>query len=269
MNYRIIKRGSIYWFDPNLTYGFTYSYRTDEEEFHSSVQGSCRPWLVVSNDEGNEHSSICNIVPLTLEIKTSIPSHVTFRMNGKLQTVLCEQIRTVDIGALGGYISSIPEHAMRAVNEALRIQLGVKEDVVEKPTYIEDRIKNLEKAVKALQDAQISQDPSKGLKDAPKVLAESTKVAASSLSKAVSQIDKFNARLEKTKQLNEKPETELKPKQVSKKNVWTLESRKQYIKDCETMSSKEVMQKYGFTRIDSVYQTKYMHNRWLSENKGV
>lgn len=267
MDYKTIKKGSIYWFDPNETYEYTYSYRTKEGEFHSHVQGGCRPWLVVSNDEGNESALTCNIVPLTLEIKTNIPSHVTFRMNGKLQTILCEQMRTVDICALGKYVSSISSHVQKEVDKALRMQFGLSEAPKSEHRYLEDRVSHLEQIVQELQKSQRTSELSRGLNETTKQMARGLSKASSSFTRAVSQIDKFNARLEKTKELNKATE----PSEPSrpKKNTWNRESRLVYLEDCEKLSSKEIMEKYGFSKIQSVSQTKWLHKRWLSQHEEV
>lgn len=73
------------------------------------------------------------------------------------------------------------------------------------------------------------------------------------------QIEKFNQRYNKGNEGDETPkETKEKPvEQKRKRNSWTTESRKAYLKDCDTLTPQEVMKKYGFTSIQSVFQTKY------------
>ena len=61
---RPVTRGSV-WF-------IRFGHQAD-----SSVQGGCRPALVISNDAGNRHSTIINVIPFTTKMKrTYIPSHV-------------------------------------------------------------------------------------------------------------------------------------------------------------------------------------------------
>lgn len=247
---KTVKRGSIYWFDPSV-YGTTYFYQTsDGKSVHSNVQGACRPWLVVSNNTGNSSSPTCNIVPLTLQEKNRLPVHVPFRMNGKLQIILCEQIRTVDIDALGEYVSDAPPHVQKAVESALRVQFSIGELSVSEHT-LEERVKILEQAVKDLQLAQSTKES--------RQTNSALRNASSQL--RTSQIDKFNARLKKTEEIKE---SEKRDRLSRVSNRWTIEARKQYLRDCETMTPKELMEKYGFKNINSVYQVKYLHKKILS-----
>lgn len=94
-------------------------------------------------------------------------------------------------------------------------------------------------------------------KEKPQILADTQPKAVTTVN---SQIDKFNRRMEKSQQLQsgkkqqpQQPTPEKKPK----RNSWTKESRKQYLQDCETMTPQELMKKYNFKSIQSVFQTKY------------
>ena len=87
----------------------------------------------------------------------------------------------------------------------------------------------------------------------------------------MSAIDKFNARLEKSKQMNNHNIDQAISNSIGKldisldshtptkgkRNKWTAESRKAILEDCDRLSPQEVMKKYGFKSIQSVFQTKY------------
>ena len=45
--------------------------------------------------------------------------------------------------------------------------------------------------------------------------------------------------------------------QKKKRNSWTIDKRKAYLHDCDVMAPQEIMKKYGFSSIQSVFQTKY------------
>jgi len=84
------------------------------------IQGGDRPYLVVSNDTGNEHSEICMVVPLTSANKKSLPTH--WRV-GYRSTTLCEQIFTVsqkDVLKVAGHYGA---NAMMGVHRALKVAL--------------------------------------------------------------------------------------------------------------------------------------------------
>ena len=87
-----------------------------------------RPAVVVSNDVGNEHSSVVEVVYLTTNNnKKGMPTHVD--VIGKVQsTALCEQIYTVSKERLGQYMKSCTTKEMKAIDDALKISLGLEND---------------------------------------------------------------------------------------------------------------------------------------------
>lgn len=98
-------------------------------EYDGSIQGKNRPWLIVSNDSCNQSSSILTAVPLTTQLKTELPVHVTFNDGKQPQTILCEQIRTISEQLLynnGSYYKyTLSPDIMQEVDNALAIQLNI------------------------------------------------------------------------------------------------------------------------------------------------
>lgn len=89
-----------------------------------SEQYSGRPAVVVSNDTGNRHSKICEIVYLTSEKKTPLPTHVDV-MCTVPSTALCEQIVTISQERLENYVRSCTKVEMEAIDRALKISLAL------------------------------------------------------------------------------------------------------------------------------------------------
>ena len=107
-----IRRGEIFYISRgNMTVG--------------SEQNADRPGIVVSNDMGNEHSNVVEIVYLTMQPKTELPTHVTIRSTGKPSTALCEQVTTVSIDRVKGYIGQCSDKEMENIDIALMISLGL------------------------------------------------------------------------------------------------------------------------------------------------
>lgn len=91
-----------------------------------SEQKSGRPAVIVSNNLNNEHSECVEIVYLTLQKKTPLPTHIKIKdgvCSGS--TVLCEQITTVSVERLGDYMCRLPDDTMDAIDKALIISLGL------------------------------------------------------------------------------------------------------------------------------------------------
>lgn len=107
-----IKRGDIYFITG--TYG-TGSEQTGE-----------RPAIVVSNDTGNRHAPVVEVVYLTTKRKTAIPTHVFINSAERPSIALCEQIVTVCKSRLERYIGSITVAEMRRIDKALSTSLGIQ-----------------------------------------------------------------------------------------------------------------------------------------------
>lgn len=103
-----IKRGDI-WF-------------VDYEKSIGSEQHGIRPAIIVSNDIGNNHSPIVEIVWLTTADKKPLPTHVRIAGCG---TALCEQIHSVDKSRLLNLKRICTEKEMTQINKAMMISLGI------------------------------------------------------------------------------------------------------------------------------------------------
>lgn len=107
-------RGSIFWASaPNET--------------ETSVQGGTRPVLIVSNNMNNMHSSVVTVVSLTSQTKPNLPVHVVIpAVSGEgLNTILCEQIKTIPKAFLKRYCGMLSEEVMHNVEKAMATHLGI------------------------------------------------------------------------------------------------------------------------------------------------
>lgn len=91
------------------------------------VQGfKTRPWIVVQNDAGNEHSGVTIVVPMTKKHKPPLPTHVTLVWGSIGGTVLCEQIRVIDKEDFE-VVEHLPPEIMKHIDSALAVAIGLKE----------------------------------------------------------------------------------------------------------------------------------------------
>lgn len=112
----IVKRGDVFYADLSPVVG--------------SEQGGVRPVLVIQNDIGNRFSPTVIIAAITAQIqKAKLPTHVEIdaKTHGmeKDSVILLEQIRTIDKQRLTDKITHLDEEAMRKVDEALQISVGL------------------------------------------------------------------------------------------------------------------------------------------------
>ena len=93
-----------------------------------SEQQAGRPGVVVSCDANNKHSNTIEVVLLTTQNKTPLPTHVPIRSAKYESTALCEQPIPVDISRLGTYIGKCTDEEMDAIDIAMMIELGIKKE---------------------------------------------------------------------------------------------------------------------------------------------
>lgn len=90
-----------------------------------SEQYADRPAVIISNDSNNKNSNTVEIVYLTTQPKTDLPTHCTIRSTGKPSTVLCEQVHSVSVDRIGNYIGQCSENEMENINICLMISLAL------------------------------------------------------------------------------------------------------------------------------------------------
>ena len=89
-----------------------------------SEQDSYRPAVIVSNDTGNKHSSVVEIVYLTTQEKKPLPTHCT--INAKVpSTAICEQISNVSKERLAEFVRTCTDEEMARIDRCLMISLGL------------------------------------------------------------------------------------------------------------------------------------------------
>lgn len=105
-------------------------YYADLSPVVGSEQGGIRPVLVVQNNVGNKYSPTVIIAAITSQLsKAKLPTHIELNKEKynlqKDSIVLLEQLRTLDKRRLKEKISSVDEFAMRQVDVAIMVSLGI------------------------------------------------------------------------------------------------------------------------------------------------
>ena len=91
-----------------------------------SEQRTGRPAIIVSNDKCNEHSAVVEVVYLTTQPKSDLPTHIDIRSTPKTSVALCEQISSVSKERIGQYVGQCSEYEMLMLEAALEISLGIE-----------------------------------------------------------------------------------------------------------------------------------------------
>ena len=121
--------------------------------YNGSEQHSDRPAVVVSNDKNNENSNVVEVVYMTTQPKTDLPTHVTVRSTGRPSTVLCEQVYSVSTERIR------TDKEMENIDIALMISLQLDGNMKTSKKYNEtikeqqEEIDLYRKKIQAMQEA--------------------------------------------------------------------------------------------------------------------
>lgn len=97
----------------------------NEGESSGSEQGGARPGIIVSNDIGNKHAPIVEVVYLTSREKKMMPTHVRIKSSPIPSIALCEQIETVYKKRIGKYLAKATMDEMKRIDKALAVSIGL------------------------------------------------------------------------------------------------------------------------------------------------
>ena len=101
----------------------------------TSVQGGCRPVLILSNDASNTYSGTVNVVTLTRHLKRpDLPCH-TLLKSDNVETcyrgiddsmLLAEQLTTIGVSQLRGFVGRVEDKEVLArIHRAVIAQLSL------------------------------------------------------------------------------------------------------------------------------------------------
>ena len=109
----MIKRGDIY-------------YIRDTRQSVGSELRADRPAVIVSNNTNNKHSGVYEVVYMTTQPKTDLPTHFIIASALKPSTVLCEQISSVYEERIGEWIGTLTPDEMKTLDQCLAVSIGIK-----------------------------------------------------------------------------------------------------------------------------------------------
>lgn len=106
-----IARGEVWWVQLDPTVG-------------SEIQKT-RPAVVISNDSANQFGPRVVVVPLTSNVSRHFPGDALVSVDGRPGRALGDHVRSIDKARLQRRIGLVSANELRAVEEALRVTLGL------------------------------------------------------------------------------------------------------------------------------------------------
>ncbi len=84
-----------------------------------------RPAVIVSNDAANAHMNRAQVIPLTSNVSRFYPCECPVTVGGKTSKAMADQIMTVSKKRLYDRLGAVSADDMEAVEQIIRIQLGL------------------------------------------------------------------------------------------------------------------------------------------------
>lgn len=132
------KRGQIWWVTAN---------DVDDPE-----DGKTRPMLIFSNDIGNSSSNAIVAIPITSQHKSTLKVNVEFAYGGKVNTLMCNHIHSIDVSQIQGYYGVVSDFIMAKVESSVRFALCIEQNDIylnELKEFIKDTFKDYLSKVQA------------------------------------------------------------------------------------------------------------------------
>lgn len=213
----------------------------------------CRPYLIISSNEGNFSSDDIVALPISSNSAKSrvLSVNVQIILNDKVSYILCSKPTNLTKESLQSYVATVSDPFMEEVERSLLIALGMSSRYVLRDKQVMElrdlvseyrKIQNFINAMKCNCIDSISDITTEFINNNDNQIIHK-------MSSEVSDLNKSN-------DVESGTLRERKPKTRSNRR-WTYESAKEFIDDYENNSVESMMEYYMMTSVKSVQNTYY------------
>lgn len=158
-----VKRGMVFWYSVNSNVDKNNSpmIEIDGKKYQDSIEYGNRPWVVVSTDAINRRNRMCTIAPLSSSISNhqdNSPNKVHIYFMGRDTTILCEQLRTVNVVELQEYANTLTDEVMELVDEGIMYALGIKAKREFNSLSMNDALSKIDSVIEKVVQARIQKE---------------------------------------------------------------------------------------------------------------
>lgn len=275
-------RGQVFYYNP--IWSFTgKNEKYNKKLLQGHLESKTRPYLVISNDDGNFTSTCCNIIPITTREEVLLPCQVKFNYEGRSQVILIEQVITANIKDLGDYLYTISNSVLEQVEVGIMMQFGIKNEDInltfndlysKLQTIVDQVISSSKERVETLKRKQID-DISLHLCESVEDMMIGLESKKENNNEAL--IDENFVNFEEDNNLKKEDDSKnllclseiSKVSQnymetISKRNprmVWNEQKCREFLSDCKTLKIEDIVVKYNFKNKRGVYDKRHYLKR--------
>jgi len=266
-----VAKGLVFWYDnAGVEDGNNTHVSVGDREVRSRLITKKRPWVVVASNDKETGGHVCSIVPITASENLDGAERIQYKYKDRTQTVLVEQVQTVDSCVLRQFECVLPKEIMDRIDDALLEHFELKDKNIRgRERQLELELLEARDTIEKLKTelAEYSAVSEGERSEARKVTeVEGSKASGKSVVekdvkkkevKIESAVEKFNKRYAQTLGRQTKLELEgTEEKTGLLVGRWDKKKALKFIKEFDEIGEAAIARKYGYATPKSAYQAK-------------
>lgn len=261
-----VKRGMVFYIDSKYI-----EVKCEETNCFIGGQKKTRPWVILSCNDVNSRNLLVTIAPISSGVKgDGLKDFVVFKdVDNEDKSIILDQITRIPVDEIGRYMYSLSTNVMDKVDDALLYHFGIKsslEKAEEDIKYFVERVLNNQEDVITQRVSSVVAEKLREISNIDLSVNRCADTLVGSLSeeemKGLKPMIEYQDHLKKRREQEKKKfkkegNSEKRKIACKEKNFWDDTRMREFLSDFDTMSAKEVGEKWGIDKVKSVYNNKY------------